>query len=358
MYAVILAGGGGTRLWPVSRPDRPKPFLPLVDDRTLFQRTVDRIVPVVGTENVFAVAEARYAELVRSQATTARLIEEPFGRNTAAAIALATVAIERADDEVMVVLPADHWIDKVEVFQGVLRDAERELAHRGAGVEHPLVTMGIQHGNRPATGYGYLIPDLSSRQTKALDAYRLERFEEKPNVARAADLVRQPGVAWNAGIFMWERGAIRDALDTYTDLLPPLDVSVRSPPALVDAYEGITPRSIDYAVMEPAAAEGRVVMGAMDVGWSDLGSWTALLQAIAPARADGSSGAVLRTGEIVEAGPDDLLIRPVAGCLRVTDARGGEVVVDGPWAQLRAARHLEPEVVALLDRINRAEFAS
>ena len=110
MYVVILAGGGGTRLWPVSRPDYPKPFLPLLGDESLLQRTVKRVAPLVGDGDIFCVTDRRYGQMVRDQVPEVRLIVEPSGRNTAAAIALAAAVIDRPDDDVMVVLPADHWI--------------------------------------------------------------------------------------------------------------------------------------------------------------------------------------------------------------------------------------------------------
>ena len=120
MYAVIMAGGAGTRLLPLSTPERPKPFLPLLGDESLFQRTVRRIAPLVDEADVYCVVDRRFGHLVREQAPNVGLIVEPAGRNTAAAIALATTVISRPDDEVMLVLPADHWIEKEDVFVGVL----------------------------------------------------------------------------------------------------------------------------------------------------------------------------------------------------------------------------------------------
>src|SRR5215217_3154337 len=127
MYVVILAGGGGTRLWPLSRPDLPKPFLPLVSDETLLQRTVRRIAPMVDATDIFCVADQRYGQLVRDQVPDVGLIVEPTARNTAAAIALASAVIDRPDDDVMVVLPADRWIVDEEGFRATLRTAAERL---------------------------------------------------------------------------------------------------------------------------------------------------------------------------------------------------------------------------------------
>ena len=205
MYVVILAGGGGTRLWPLSRPDRPKPFLPLVGDETLLQRTVSRILPLVDEMDVFVVTDRRYGQLVQEQVPNIRLIVEPSARNTAAAIALASAVIDRSDDEVMVVLPADHWIEKEDVFRGVLDAAARSLATGCFGVAQPLVTLGIQ-ADHASTDYGYLRPDqMHGARIDGLVAYPLLGFEEKPTDARARELINLPGVAWNAGMSMEAR---------------------------------------------------------------------------------------------------------------------------------------------------------
>src|SRR4051812_6937653 len=281
MYVVIMAGGGGTRLWPLSRPERPKPFLPLVDDASLLQHTVRRILPLVDEMDVFCVVDRRYGQIVRDQVPDIGLIVEPSGRNTAAAIALASAVIDRPADDVMVVLPADHWIADEDAFRTVLRVACEHLATGVFDIEQPLVTLGI----RPtfaSTDYGYLRPDaMHGRRVDGVRVHPLLGFEEKPVEARARELINMPGVAWNAGMFAWQRGAIRAALEKYTPLPLLIDQAVGSELALANAYERITPISIDRAVMEGAAADHRVVMGAMDAGWSDLGSWAALLGAIA-----------------------------------------------------------------------------
>jgi mannose-1-phosphate guanylyltransferase len=347
MYAVIMAGGGGTRLHPLSRPERPKPFLPLLGDETLLQATAARIADVV--DHITVVTDHRYERLVRDQLPDAAVLNEPMGRNTAAAIALATAAIDRPDDEVMLVLPADAYIDpgKVGVFQGVLRTAGEHLATGGLGVEDPLVTLGVSV-TRPATEYGYLIPRLAGvADVGGLTAYPLEAFEEKPKPARAEELQDEAGVAWNAGMFLWRRRAIRAAIQRYTGLIQLIEPTVSAPTLLQHAYEQLKPVSIDHAVMESAARNGQVVMGSMDVGWSDLGSWTALLEAIG---AHGT-GAVVQAGETVEVDTDDLVVRRIGGRLGViSPPERGSMTATQPIAVLRDAAPDMARIAELIER--------
>ena len=184
------------------------------------------------------------------------------------------------------------------------------------------MTLGIQP-SVPSTEYGYLRPDtMHGAKDRRRPGLPAPRFEEKPTEARARELINMPGVAWNAGMFAWRRGAIRAALEKYTPLLMLIDQAVGSELALARAYERITPISIDHAVMEGAAADHRVVMGAMDVGWSDLGSWTALLAALAGGASRGATGRVVQTGETIDVGADDLVVRPADGRLVVEAVRG------------------------------------
>jgi mannose-1-phosphate guanylyltransferase len=349
MYVVILAGGGGTRLWPLSRPERPKPFLPLLGEETLLQRTVDRVLPLVGSiRDMFVVTDRKYGHFVREQVPDAQLIVEPAGRNTAAAIALATRLIERPDDEVMAVLPADHWIEQEEVFRGVLRDASEGLAvGQPFDIELPLVTLGIQP-THASTHYGYLVPELLGRQViHGLSAHRLHAFEEKPTEARAKELIGQPDVAWNAGMFLWQRGAIRSALEKYTPLPMLIDHAVGSELALAAAYDRVTPISIDKAVMEGAASDHRVVMGGMDVGWSDIGGWTALLGALG---LDGVQGHVVQPGEQITTTGDDLLVERSGEEVRAVAGADATMTASETIALLRGARPFAADVDALLAR--------
>jgi mannose-1-phosphate guanylyltransferase len=362
MYVVIMAGGGGTRLWPLSRPEFPKPFLPLLGDESLLQRTAKRLLE--GAElgldggDITVVTDRRYAVLVHQQLPTVRVLAEPLGRNTAAAIALATTAIDRSEDEVMVVLPADHHMapDREDEFRGVLRDAERELAKGAFEIDEPLVTLGVRP-TRPATEYGYLLPDESFRQGPetghSLVAYKLRAFEEKPPLARANELFATYGVTWNAGMFLWRRRAIQAALERYTGLLTLIGTATHSPAALENAYDRLTPISIDRAVMEGAASDGRVVMGALDVGWSDLGSWTALLEALAGEGA--GTGRVVAPGEQLELESDDLLLRSVDGRLVLERGPAGTMSSELPMAHLAQAAAQEGTLATLLERVHAQE---
>jgi mannose-1-phosphate guanylyltransferase len=232
----------------------------------------------------------------------------------------------------------------------VLRDAAAGVARGAFGIEDPLVTLGIET-DRPATEYGYLVPRLEAGgDVQGLTAYPLERFEEKPDRARAEELRRRPGVAWNAGMFLWRRRAIRAALeDSAPDVIDPLAPALAGHD-LAAVYPAVRSVSIDYAVMEPAAAAGRVVMGAMDVGWSDLGSWTVLLEALGAT----GSGRVVQPGERAEAGPDDLVIERVDGRLTLSEGPRG-ILAATPVALLSGARLARDVVEALLQRVARQE---
>ena len=338
MYAVVLAGGGGTRLWPLSRPECPKPFLRLLGETTLIQQTVARLAPLVEARDVYVIAELRHLGLVAEQLPeipAANLIGEPVGRNTAAAVALAAEMIDRPGDEVMLVLPADAHIADEPGFRAAL-SAAAQVAASGF-----LVTLGVEP-DRPETGYGYVLARPPARDVAGRPVFAVDRFVEKPTVERARELLATGLANWNAGIFVWTRDAIRDQLARHAaDILAPLREAAmsRSGAGISDVlaafYPEIRATSIDYAVMEPASVEGAVAVVPMSVGWSDLGSWAALrdiwqAQSAEPGgvvgagtrRDIGSRGSLVMAGDrlVVTIGLEDVIVVDTPGALLICAA--------------------------------------
>jgi mannose-1-phosphate guanylyltransferase len=338
MYAVILAGGGGTRLWPLSRRARPKPFLPLFGDESLFQATLRRIAPLIPPEDTYVVADQRHIPLVQEQAPhlpADHLIGEPIGRNTAAAVALAALRIDRPMDDVMAILPADHQVADAETFRRSLATAA-EAAADGASI----VTLGIQP-TEPATGYGYIVP--TDGDTEA-PVRKVDRFVEKPNRQRAEELLALPNaVWWNAGIFIWRRDRILKALAHHAEtVIDPL----RDPTDLAAVYPTLPAISIDYAVMEPVAAEGKVKVVPMNAGWSDVGDWKALRAELA----DGGTS-VAAVGRSEDVGSSAVLVHSSAGRLVVTIGLRDIIVVDTPDVVLVCDADRAQEVRTIVERL-------
>lgn len=344
MYAVIMAGGGGTRLWPLSRMARPKPFLPLLGDRTLLQATVARLSPLIEQRDVYVVTDARYAAIVAEQVPgvpTANLLPEPMGRNTAAAVAYAAAAIDRPGDEVMVVLPADQRITDEAGF----RDALAAAAARAA--DGDLVTLGIT-ATRPETGYGYVLATGDAVTVEGLASYRVERFVEKPTLVRAEELIASGRASWNGGIFIWRRDAVVDGLARHApDIQEALATAVRGGAgAIAAAYPSVRATSIDYALLEPASLEGRVAVVPTSVGWSDLGSWDALLDTD-----DGDSVRAHGAGEVIAVGGRRSLVRADGDRLVVLVGMRDTVVVDTPDALLVCAADAAQDVKLVVERL-------
>lgn len=342
MYAVVLAGGGGTRLWPLSRPECPKPFLRLLGEETLIQRTVARLAPLVEPRDVYVVVDRRHLGLVAEQLPaipSANVIGEPIGRNTAAAVALAAEVIGRPDDEVMLVLPADAHIADEAGFRAALA-AAAEVARDGS-----LVTLGVSPDS-PETGYGYVLSKPPAREVLGYQVFSVERFVEKPTKERAVELLATGLASWNAGIFAWTRATIRDRLARHApDILGPIRAIAANgtPHDLEAAYPAIRATSIDYAVMEPASLEGAVSVVPMSVGWSDLGSWAALRDVWQARSENQPAGTTIGLGNRRDLNSVETLV--LAGDrLVVTIGLTGMIVVDTPDALLICAADRSQEV--------------
>lgn len=278
IYAVIMAGGSGTRFWPQSRRNKPKQFLNISGNRTMIQATIERILPEIPADRIVVVTSGAHVQELKSQAPELNpdmIVSEPRGRNTAPCIAVAAYKLQKIDPEaVMVVLPADHLIAREKEFLGdVVTGAE--IVAQG----DYLLTFGIVP-TRPETGYGYIRLGEHESGVDSQRVFKVERFVEKPDLRTAEEYVATTGYVWNSGMFVWRVSAIVKAIETY---LPALGKAMRSigpefgtpeePRAINRVYEGLDAISIDYGIMEQA---DNVLCMPLDVGWNDVGSWVSL----------------------------------------------------------------------------------
>lgn len=284
MYIVILAGGSGTRFWPLSRVTLPKQLISITGDRTMLQRTVERILPLQPQRILIITNHLQAAETSRQMAgitdVPIDVIAEPRGRNTAPAIGLAAALIAAQDPSgVMAVLPADHFIKNEQALCATLHTAAQ------AAQDGMLVTLGIMP-SRPETGYGYIEAEQS---TNDCGACRVKRFVEKPPLAEAVHYLAEGNYYWNSGMFIWRADTLLEELAQHMPMLHTRLAAAAFSTELSDQcgltekiatlYEQIDSVSIDYGVMEKSS---RVLMVPAEMGWSDVGSWSALPEVVAP----------------------------------------------------------------------------
>ncbi len=281
-YALIMAGGAGTRLWPLSRQRTPKQALPLFDGQSLFGLTVARLLPWLPPERIFVLTNAEQMALLHAQAPMldeANFILEPEGRGTAACIGLGALHVLARDAQArMIVLPADHYIRMPEAQRAALEAALHFAA------DDYLVTLGITP-TFPATGYGYIRRGERLGTYGALTGYTVQQFVEKPSLEVAQHYLSSGEYTWNSGMFIWKAQRILDEIARY---MPPLHAALTQLRAAWDtpAFASLLPQvwstlpkvSIDYGVMEHAQ---RVAVVPVEMGWSDVGSWDALLELLA-----------------------------------------------------------------------------
>jgi len=284
VHAVILAGGSGSRLWPLSRQHLPKQFLALDGKATLLQTTINRLSPTIAAKDVLIVTQEAHAKGEAYHALLPyRALYEPIGRNTAPAIALAAAYLmAEGDDPVMVVLPADHIIKDEVRFREHLDIAIR------AAESGKLVTFGIQP-TRPDTGFGY----IKAYPGEDVHVYEVERFTEKPDLATAETFLKEGNYFWNSGMFVWRASVILAEIQRYLPAVHQIVQTILAESRAGATYQQAVEKhfasmpsiSIDYGVLERS---DRVSLIPCDIGWNDVGSWQAVHE-ISPKDANGNA---------------------------------------------------------------------
>ncbi len=279
-HLVIMAGGIGSRFWPMSTDERPKQFIDILGvGRTLLQLAYDRFEGLCPLENVWVVTNRKYETLVREQLPDIRpdhILLEPCRRNTAPCIAYVSWRIKAIDPKAnIVVTPSDHIVADTAEFRRVVASCMKFTAETDA-----IVTLGMAP-TRPETGYGYIQADLSSSSPRNKEIFRIDSFREKPDLATAQEYISQKNYFWNAGIFIWSVSTIVNAFRVYSPAISKVFESMLSvygtdqEQALIDKrYPECESISVDYAIMEKAE---EIFVCPASFGWSDLGTWGSLL---------------------------------------------------------------------------------
>ncbi len=279
-HLVIMAGGIGSRFWPMSTEERPKQFIDVLGvGHTLIQMTLDRFRGVCPMENVWVVTNERYADLVHEQLPDVpvdHILQEPCRRNTAPCIAYVSWRIKMTDPKANVVVsPSDHIVTNVDEFRRVITSCLKF-----AGETDAVLTLGMKP-TRPETGYGYIQADLTSNSPRNREIYRVDQFKEKPDLETAKHYISEHNFFWNAGIFVWSVETIVNALRVYAPRINNIFErmqNVMGTPQEQETINKVYPDcdniSIDYAVMENAE---EIFVFPADFGWSDLGTWGSLL---------------------------------------------------------------------------------
>jgi mannose-1-phosphate guanylyltransferase len=344
-YAVVMAGGAGTRLWPAARRERPKQLQRLIFKEPLIAETVHRLTAVYPLDRILVVTARQYSDAIREALPALpaeNVLSEPVGRNTAAAIALAAFPICRQDPEaVFAVFPADHVILQAPALYQALAFANR------LALEHRVVDIGVIPTS-PETGYGYIELGPEVAADGDLRAYDVRRFVEKPAYDRAREYLAAGNYIWNSGMFVWRAGQYLEALqehvpETFERLAPAEESGDWE--RLADAYASIPDISVDYGIMEKVSD---VVAVPADFGWRDIGDWNALWEMMA----HDAAGNAFEGEHVLLDTKDSLLLAPrkLVAAIGVQDL----IVVDTEDVLLIVPRERAQEVKALLDELKRS----
>lgn len=362
-FSVIIAGGKGTRFWPLSRAQRPKQLLKIVSQKSLIAETAERVYPLSGRGQTLVVTVADQLNALRRELDDLpknNFLAEPQGKNTAPCIGLAALEVVRRDPgAAMIILPADHWVRDSAAFRRTLKAAV-SLATR----YDQLVTIGIRP-DYPETGYGYIMKGNAAAGESSSRGFLVKRFTEKPRLALARKLVRQHAL-WNSGIFVWKASTLLQLLTRYQPAIAAgLEAIVRAASgkslanpgpklrrAIEHEYKKMPNLSIDYAVMEKAGSEGRVLTVQGDFGWSDVGSWAAVHRMM---QKDGNGNA--GRGRWLGVGTKNSLIH-APDRLVVLLGMENAVVVDTPDALLVGDLKRSQEVRDIVEELNRKGLGS
>jgi mannose-1-phosphate guanylyltransferase len=356
-YAVIMAGGGGTRLWPISRREHPKHVLPLIGMRTLFQNTLDRLAGFISPEHIFIVTTAEQEQVLKSQVPelpAVNYLVEPAPRGTASVVGLAATILLKSDpDAQMIVLPSDHFIRNIDQFHSIMRIA-LQVAAKGY-----LVTLGITP-TFPATGYGYIQRGNDLAEKFDHPVFRMKQFKEKPDEAKARAMLASGDYSWNSGMFVWRADCI---LDEFSRQMPDLKAafdrigetwgSPEQGTCLKSEWLPLKSETIDYAIMEHA--RNAAVLPAGGLEWSDVGSWDSLFEVLVP---DGDGNVVIN-GVHMPFDTHDTLVYSVGKKLVVTIGVDDLILVDTEDALLVCRRGQTQEVRMIIEHLknsNREEY--
>ena len=356
-YAVIMAGGGGTRLWPISRKKHPKHVLPLLGERTLFQSTLDRLEGFVSPARTLVVTAADQADELRKQAPQLprdNFLIEPLPRGTASVVGLAATILARRDPEaVMLVLPSDHYIRNRDLFRLVMRVAA-QVAEKDY-----LVTLGITP-TFPATGYGYIQRDEALPEKFDYPVYCVRHFTEKPDEVKARAMLAAGDHSWNSGMFVWRVDRI---LAEFARQMPELKSALerieaawgtpREATTLAAEWPQLKSETIDYGIMENAINVAVLPAGGLE--WSDVGSWDSLFDVLLP----DEGGNVVVNSEHMALETHDTLVYSTDKKLVVTIGVDDLIVIDSGDALLVCRRdqaQMVRQVIANLKKNQREDY--